>query len=50
MTSLSKLLCLALVAFAIGTESYSLAGLLPMVSHELSVPEARGSSDFAAGK
>jgi len=40
MTSLSKLLCLALGAFAIGTESYSLAGLLPMVSHDLAVTVA----------
>ena len=37
MNSLSKLFWLALGAFAIGTESYSLAGLLPMVSHDLGV-------------
>jgi predicted MFS family arabinose efflux permease len=35
-----QLLCLALGAFAIGTESYTLAGLLPMLSADLGVTVA----------
>jgi predicted MFS family arabinose efflux permease len=37
MTSLTKLLCLALGAFAIGTESYVVAGVLPTLAADLGV-------------
>src|SRR4051812_43702783 len=36
----APLLCLAMGAFAIGTESYALAGLLPMLSTDLGVTVA----------
>lgn len=39
-TTWPQLLCLALGAFAIGTESYALAGLLPMLSSDLGVTVA----------
>lgn len=37
MNSLTKLLCLALGAFAIGTESYVVAGVLPTLASDLGV-------------
>jgi predicted MFS family arabinose efflux permease len=37
MTSLTKLICLALGAFAIGTEGYVVAGVLPTIASDLGV-------------
>jgi len=44
MNSLSKLFCLALGAFAIGTESYVVAGVLPMIASDLGVTLPLGVS------